>query len=438
MTRPISIPLLAGLLLLMAAHTAPAQSDGEIISLDPALRSHVNEALENHPGRAAWDARVEAARERISRSGAWADPMLGVSAMNLPANSFALDQEPMTGLWVNLSQQVPLTGRFGSAASAARAGARQDSARAGAWRNGLAADVAAAWYNWAFLRAAAATLDTSRTILEDLLVLARTRYETGEGMQQDLLRLQTERTKLQERHAELAQQARSAGRTLARLMGRDPNSLPAPPDSLPVALAPLDTASLRGVLLERSPELAAARSEVARQRAEHRRAEQSWWPDLTVSAGYGIRQNAPSGASRPDFVTLSASAPIPIFGAAKQGAAVQEAEAHLRSARSGLRDRELDLLLALENLVDEEQRHHRQITLYTEGIIPQAFATLQTSSASWSAGKADAEAVLMAEDALINARLGRLMHLRERASVRARLAALMGMFDTLSKNNSNE
>ncbi len=62
----------------------------------------------------------EASKTRISQQEALPDPTLGLNLMNLPVNSFALDQESMTGKQISLMQPFPFPGKLGLKGDIAR------------------------------------------------------------------------------------------------------------------------------------------------------------------------------------------------------------------------------------------------------------------------------------------------------------------------------
>ena len=64
-------------------------------------------ALAYEPGIEARLSRASALREEAVAAGERPDPMLQLGALNLPVDSFDLDQEPMTQLRVGISQQFP-------------------------------------------------------------------------------------------------------------------------------------------------------------------------------------------------------------------------------------------------------------------------------------------------------------------------------------------
>ncbi len=418
---------LLGLLTVLALlPTVKANALPGVVTKDEALREHILEALRNNPELESRRAQVDAAARRVPQAGAWSDPGLTLGMSNLPTNSFDLNQEPMTAAWITLSQALPVTSKYGIKRQIAEHNldGASDMQRLG--ELDLAEEISHTWYDWAYLRESLATLDVTIELLDDLLRIARKKYETGRGLQQDILRSETERTRLEDRREQLAQTATAAGRRMAALMGRDPDDIPGPPRSLQVSFTPLDRESLRERLATENPLIGLRDAELEMAKGGVLLARSSWWPDVRLTAGYGKRRDADDGTTRADFVTITGGITLPVFGAKKQGPAVQEAKAMERRTEAARRDAEIRLRLEFETMSDEDARLEKQIVLYRDGVVPQAEATLAAATAEYSVGKVDIEALLTAETALHNARLGRFARVRDRAKVRASIAALTG------------
>jgi len=417
---------LAGSLVLAILFALPLNSNAQVAVIDSSLRPYLVEAIRQNPDLNAWRARVKAAGERISQAGSWADPMVSLSLMNMPVNSFALNQEPMTGAWVNLVQMVPITRKFSAREKIAGWMAERDQFHLEGRELTIGDQVAQGWYNWAYMRAAVATVDTTINILDGLIEISLTRYQTGKGLQQDVLRLQTERTRFQDRLAQLQQAALTAGRRFAVLLGRTPQQVPAPPAGLVVEFPSLFEDSLYAQLARTNPNLAGVQRgrDIAGENVKQ--AKRSLWPDIRFTAGYGHRQTAANGMDRSDFLSMGAGFTIPIFAGSKQKPAIQEAVALKNEAEENLRDTEHKLQLTLATLLDTDRRLEQQIGLYHHGVLPEAEATLEASMAAWSTGKVDVDGLLNTEIALTNARLELLARVRDRAKTRSSMDALLG------------
>ena len=425
-------------ILLMASSAFSQVMEQTVVPNDPLLGKLLQEAADANPSIQAMRARLEAAQAQVTQAGAWMDPKLSVGAMNLPAdNPTDLNQEPMTGLWVNASQSIPLTGKYQTREEAAAAMANATGAKLGLQAATVEEAVRNTWYNWAFLRESVATVDTTIRLVDQLLSVTRSKYETGKGLQSDMLRLQTERSRLQSQKIELEQQARDAGRQLAILLGREPGDMPPMPADLPVEFPALAGSELLESV-EGSPRIAIANEMLRAEESRVKLAKQMWWPELMIGGGYGYRQDADNGMGRADFISITAGITLPIFGANKQSMAVEEAVADKRAAQSSLREATLEVNRRLESLLDEDDRHAEQIQLYDEGVLPQARGALSSVMSDYSVARVDVEALVAAERELINARLQRLMHLRDRAKTRSAIASLIYRSTTDLNNSQTE
>ena len=83
------------------------------------LSDYVAEALANNPRIRAAEQHYQAMTETVPQAGALPDPQLKLGVANLPVNSFAFNQEPMTGKVVSIMQMFPFPGKLGLASDIA-------------------------------------------------------------------------------------------------------------------------------------------------------------------------------------------------------------------------------------------------------------------------------------------------------------------------------
>lgn len=413
-------------------------ANAQVVQLNPVLSGYVQEALQNNPDLKAWQNRVDAANAQIPQAGSWPDPMLTLSMANLPTNTFNFDQEPMTAAWIKVNQNIPLGGK--PSAKSEIAESQYEAIQSGEENRkfSIAREIIQTWYDWAYWQEAVKTVDINIDLLEDLIAVVQQKYETGHGLQQDLLRAETERTRLEDRRVMLQQMALTTGRKLAILIGRQPDDIPDSPDGLKGNFSTIDYDSLLHNLLSNNPTLNSMKANVNTSKAKLSLAHRNWWPDLNLGVGYGYRQDSPAGMERPDFFTASAGFSIPLYGSRKQGRAVEEAKAVSRDTEEQLNSKELELRFMLEKLLDEDQRLKDQVKLYHDGVIPQAEATLDAATAEYTVGRVDFEALLMAETAVYNAQLDYFSRLRDRLKTRTDLSALVGDKNLLANRETNQ
>ncbi len=411
---------------------------GQLIEIEEPLGRYIAEGIQNNPGLEAFRSKVEALRHEIPQAGAWRDPTVSFSMMNLPVNSFDFNQEPMTAFWINVGQTIPLAGKPALRSKIAGQKLESHIGEQISRELSIGSELARTWYDWAYLQAALATVDRNIELMDDFIEAATTKYETGRGMQQDILRAETNRVKLEDLRAEIGQTKLTTMRKFARLLGRSDIKDLKQPSTLPKDFSDVDVDGLTEKIMAQNPNYRQMKSEAAVSKTKLELSERAWFPDLKLGAGYGFRQNADGGLERPDFFSITAGMSVPIFGSRKQGRSIQQMAAMERAARSKLKAIELDLKFKLEKLLDEDKKLAEQIALYREGVEPQAEAALAASTSSYTVGKADFEALLMAETTLYNARLERLARVRDRLKVRVAIAELIGGNALLKENLEND
>ena len=415
--------LLAGIIvcILLIFHS----TDAQLLVDDPILFGHIRQALTDNPNISAWRARVEAAEEWIPQAGAWNDPAVTLAWMNVPINTFDLRQEPMTAIWITANQSLPLSDKYTIRGMIAGTSLALADINLLTYQITVAHSVVEAWYDWAYFISTEIAVRENISLLDDILQIVHRRYETGLGSQQDILRVETERTKMESMRLQMEQTAVSTGRKLAVLMGHDPSESPIPPGEVTDIFPSLDNDLLLNQLLSNNPDIQKANADLEISQYRIALARSMWWPDVNVGIGYGFRQESNDGMNRPDFFTLTAGVTLPLLTSQKQTPALRQAQADYRSADFHKRGIELQLRLKLATLLDEDARFEKQIKLHRDGIEPQALAALNASISAYSVGEIDAEALLMAETVLINSRLRTTDLVRNRWKVRASIAALV-------------
>ncbi len=114
---PIATLALCGLIL-----AAPAGAQDAVPGPPLTVDEYVTQVLERNPSLSSMASAIEAAEQRVPQAGALPDPMVGLSLMSLPLDTFAFDQEPMTQKQLTLSQAFPAPGVRGARATVAEAG----------------------------------------------------------------------------------------------------------------------------------------------------------------------------------------------------------------------------------------------------------------------------------------------------------------------------
>ncbi|NOR14068.1 MAG: transporter [Candidatus Aminicenantes bacterium] len=353
------------------------------------LSDFIQEALEKNPGLEAAVLRAQSAEKVISQAGALPDPQLNLGLLNLPVNSFAFDQEPMTGKLIGLMQMFPFPGKQGLAKEMAEFEATAVEYQQKEVQNQIVQMVKSAYYNLYAIDRALETVQKNQVLMELFIRIAETKYSTGTGLQQDVLRSQVEFSKLEDDLIMWQQKRRTASARLNAILNRPMDSQfdktardLVLPDSQ-VSDSPTET------IEQQRPLLLAWKERIQKAESSVKLARRDYWPNFTVGASYRQRDNLSNGAVMHDFFSATLSINIPLFFKRKQGAKVAEKELAFSALNAQYKNVYIGVLSNLESTEAEMERNRKRVELYKGGILIQAQQSLESAQAGYQVGKVD-------------------------------------------------
>lgn len=310
------------------------------------------------------------------------DPMISAQVVNVPTDTFNLNQEPMTqALRLGLRQEFPpgrtldIRGRKrNSEADAARAQTDLALRR-------IALETRQAWFELAWQEQAIVILRESRDRIEQQIESLQSRFATGSLHSQALLRTELELSLLDDRITEHHRMADRARATLSRYIGRQ--AFRPLPESMPTLEATdLDLDQLQDrLVLHPAVEAKQARVDAADLGIEL--VEQTYKPKLAIEAGYGLRNE------RPDLASIGVTLSLPLFTQNRQD---KRHTAAVRNSSAAQFDRDallLDLKRQLEQAVADWRRYQQRLELYRRVITERARDTTEASITTYANGQTD-------------------------------------------------
>ncbi len=358
------------------------------------LRLLIEEALNNNPDLDAARKQASAVKKAISGAGLLPDPKLTLGLMNLPIDSFSFSQEPMTGKLVAITQILPLPEKLKLSRDSARHEASASNYQQQELRNFLVFEVKKTYYDIYLIDRSIETIEKNQILMKQLMGAAENKYETGSGLQQDVLRAHLEFSRLEDRLIELQRNRRTAVSRMNHWLNRDPgasiNKISAEVSPPEAEFPPLAAHELE----ETRPLLRAWNEILEKARNEIRLARLSVWPDLMVMGSYTQRNDLMAGMEMPDFISASISISIPVFYQKKQKSLIAQREIQYESMNAKYRD----ILSSIENnithFMSELDSYRKQSALYKEGILIQARQALESAREGYQVGKVDFNAVI--------------------------------------------
>jgi len=408
-----AVPLLLATLLLGAAG-AQAQPAEQVIG--GRVESLLDFARSRHPEFAALRAEADAAKARIEPAGALPDPMLrtelrDVTNESLDASANLLPPR-IGGARYTFSQALPWFGKRDLRRDVAGAAADEAQARSRAGWIDLATQIKVNYaqhhVHLTSIRYAQENLDLMRRVAE----IARTRYASGIGSQQDALRAQSEIIAMETDLVMLEGESAQASARIRALLGRPENVRLRPPEKLRLLppAAKLDMVALEARLRANNPQLAADDARITGAEKGRELVERNRYPDVNLGISPTQTRN------RVSEWELMFEINIPLQQGSRR-AQEREAGLNLEAARLRRQGNLNQALAALSESLAGLEVASRLESLVNNGLLPQAELNLNAALSAYENGRADFAAVLDAHRQLRRAR-GELVKARGDQQIR--------------------
>ena len=388
-----------------AGLTLSASAAGPALPADHgavALNRLVAEALQNNPEIQAARKEREAALERVAPAGALDDPMLEAGLISVPSNSWRLDREDMTMKMIGLSQRLPYPGKRGLREEVAAREAQAAGYNYQETVNRVVRDLKLAYFDLGLVITSTRLVENTRLIIEQLLRIAETRYAVGQGTQADVLKAQTQLSKMTDELIRLARERPMAEAELNRALGRGIDAAALLPEAASLSEARLQLQALHEAALRARPQLLALEQTIARNEKALELAQKDYYPDFDVRFAYGQRETMPDGTRRADLVNFTVAINLPVWRERKLAPRVAEAQAMRDQARMIYEAQRNELGAKLRQQVAAAEQSLRSARLYRNEILPQARLTAEAALAAYKVGRADFMTLLDSQMAVLN------------------------------------
>jgi outer membrane protein TolC len=361
----------------------------------------VDEALAANPEIKASEARWQSFVQRVKQAGVLEDPMLMLKVQNaLVRDPLNFRRDVMTAKVIGISQTVPFFGKR----ALQREGAELD-AEATRWtfeerKLALRRMVKETWYQLFFVDHSLEVVGRTIGALDDLTRFTETMYGAGQGLQQDVLKAQVERSKMEEMRISLRQSRRSLEATFNSLLYRPAGT--AVPTLAEIHLTPtdFDESELARLAEENRPQIRALAAQVEKARVNRKLGVKELYPDFTVSLEYMQREPAMEEEGF-DMYGAGVTFNLPVRHE-RRHAMVAEAESETRMAQEELNMLRNEIRFAIADAMARLEGSRKLAELYRGGILPQAGHSLEAALAAYRVGKADFMNVLDSQVALFN------------------------------------
>lgn len=401
---------------LATAVMAQPQVSSEPLSLENALQL----AQQHSKALLAEDAATLAAQEMAINAGQLPDPMLQLSADNLPVNgpmAFSLTGEFVTRRSIGFSQTFTGDNKRRARANVFERKADKAQISKVLTLTELRQNTALAWFD-VYYQQQMLTLLTRQQQEANLQVeAAEAAYRAGSGPQSDIFLARTTVADIQDRIYQVQARLENARTTLTRWVGDIANlSLGAPPN---ISESSLGTQHLTHQI-NAHPDIAVMRAEEAVAFAEAEVARQEKRADWTWSVMYSER-----GSDFSDLISIGVSVPLQWNQESRQDRVVAAKLAQADQVRAEREEMTREHIAETLRWLDTWKSNLVRLSDYETALIPLASQHTEAALAEYRGGKGELASVLDARKMEIATRIEKLRIEMETAALWATLEYLL-------------
>jgi cobalt-zinc-cadmium efflux system outer membrane protein len=414
------VPLLTATLVLATACSVFGQTPAA--NPPTPLSQLLSEAEADNPQISAADHGARAARQMAPQVTTLPDPKFTYQQFSVgsPKPFAGYTNSDFAYIGVGASQELPFPGTLRARGEVAEREADTKQAEIEIAKTGIADAVKADYLQLAYLQQTLGILRQNETVLDQLIQDATAHYQVGQGMQQDVLQAQANRTKIVK---EITMHHQLMGQVQAHLKGllnRDQGS----PDVVTEDLIeiPLKRTSdeLLAVVRQNNPQIQVDASSIRKQDAQLASAKREGKPDFTVGYMY---QN--TDRKYRDYYMFTFDVRFPrrkrvnaevAEATEKRAESQQTLDAHLQQQLAEVKE-EYVKATSDEELLKE----------YREGLIPQSDAAYRATLSAYGSNREQFIHVLSYFTDLLNLKLEYAETLVDHEAALAHLETLTGV-----------
>jgi len=368
--------------------------------------------------------RWQAALEKIPQAKSLPDPMVSYAYYIESVETRVGPQEHMAGV----KQTVPWLGKLARRGDIQAQAAQSQFERYQGEKLALFFRVKNLYYELYWLRSAVELTRDNMELLGQFERIARAKYRVASASHPDVVRVQVELGRLEDRMRALEDMKRPLAAQMNAALDR-PADAPVPwPQTVELPRLAVPEAELVEMAKRRNPDLRALESDVERERVAERLADLDFLPDFTFGVDYIVTGDALSPTtpdSGQDAVIGRVSFNIPLWY--EQYSAARREATNRRTATSRERvDATNELVARIQQTLYELRDADRKVELFRDSLIPKAEESLRASLRGFEGGKVSFLDLLDAERVLLEFQLLERRAAAHHGQALARLEMLAG------------
>jgi cobalt-zinc-cadmium efflux system outer membrane protein len=415
----MNVVSLTATLVLATALSASGQTPAT--SAPTPLSQLIAEAGANNPQLSAANYGVRAARQMAPQVTTLPDPKFTYQQLSVgsPKPFAGYTNSDFSYIGVGASQELPYPGKLGLRGAVAERDADTKQAEVEVTKTNIVDAVKADYLQLAYLQQTLGILRQNESVLEQLIQNATTHYQVGQGMQQDVLQAQVNRTKIVK---EITMHHQLMGQTQAHLKGllnRDQGSPDIVTDELIATPLQRTSEELLAMVRQNNPQLQVDASSIRKQDAQLASAKREGKPDFEV--GY-LYEN--TDRKYRDYYMFTFDVRFP--RKARINAEIAEATEKRSESQQTLNAHLQQQLAEVQQEYVKATSDEELLKEYREGLVPQSDAAYRATLSAYASNREQFVHVLSYFTDLLSLKLEYAQTLVDHETALAHLESLTG------------
>ena len=343
-------------------------------------------AMRANPEISSLEFQIEALNEKEIFVQKLMDPMLAIEYSNVPYNTWKLDENPMSGIQLKLKQTIPFPGKNSKRKAVVESEGQIKIHELEELKLQLKDKVKKAYYQLSLNRELKVVSLKHIALLEDLIKTMINKYEIGKSAQSDILRMTLMKEKLLDDLEDFEQKESEIQATLNSVLNRDVRTFIST-ESLNLNFD-LDLDHLLKTAIQNRPLLKKIEETAKMKRLVFKLAQRERMPDLTLWAGYRIREDIGT-MENVDFASVGFSFPIPLDMKGRTKAKMNNAKFMGKGVDEKYKNVVNKISEMLIMATSGLERQKNKISNYNINLIPDAEKVFHSELSSYTTGRAN-------------------------------------------------
>lgn len=363
----------------------------------------IQQAIERNPAIIAAKKKWQSGREIIEARRALPDPQVSYTYFIESVETRVGPQENIFGA----KQKFPFFGKRDLKAEVAAKEAETLKASYEAVKQEVVRQVKRAFYQLFYVSTIIDITNDEKEILKGFEQIAAVKYETGKGNQQNILKIQVEISRMQDRLLNLASVKLTAEARLNTLLDRSLDTSLGKPMQPEFKDFFFIKQQLFRIARENRPELKGGAARIAKSDGMLGLAKKDFYPDLTIGVNYIQNDEGPLRVSDngDDAMNVMFSVNVPIWRQ-KLSSQVRSAVENIKAQKNAYQQILNRTLFEVEDNLFKIQTARETFNLYRNVLIPQAEQSLRSAEAGYITGIVNFLDLLDAERVLLKIQFG--------------------------------